>query len=129
MPPTNNRSPVFMTNETTMPAEAPIDAAPAATESEANAGPAEASDLDAIRAVVLRAHPEAVPELIGGTTVVELLASVGPAEEAYRRIAGRIGRVPVTTPVPAGGDRPMPVDPARLPASEKIRRGLARGER
>jgi hypothetical protein len=116
-----------MTNETTPPAEAAIDAAPAATDAEATAGSAEASELDAVRAVVLRAHPEAVPELIGGASVAELLASVGPAEEAYRRIAGQIGRAPA--PVPAGGDRPMPVDPSRLPASEKIRRGLARGER
>lgn len=112
------------TPEPTIPDDTPTDAP--------------ANDLDAVRAVVLRAHPEAVPELIAGDSIAALLASVEPAEAAYRRVAAALvatggaatgaaiatavaERVP---PVPAGGDRPVALDPARLPASEKIRRGL-----
>lgn len=89
-----------------------------------------ATDLTAIRDLVLRAHPEVVPELITGETVDDLLASIEPAEAAYRRVSESLRTSivvpsPATPPVPAGGDRPMPVDPDRLPASEKIRRGLA----
>lgn len=117
-----------MTHEVTPAVEAPIVTEPDTPGPGSDAGAVETTDLDAVRALVLRAHPEAVPELIGGASVSELLASVGPAEEAYRRIAGRAAQ-PLAAPVPAGGDRPMPLDPDRLPASEKIRRGLARGER
>ena len=88
-----------------------------------------AADLAAIRELVLRAHPEVVPEMIGGDTVETLLASVAPAETAYQRLAETLGRTGATPAVPAGGHRPMPVDPDRLPASEKIRRGLARSSR
>lgn len=87
-----------------------------------------AGDLASIRELVLKAHPDVVPELVTGETVDDLLASVEPAEAAYRRISESL-RSPSsmsTPPVPAGGERPMPVDPSRLPASEKIRRGLAR---
>jgi len=89
-----------------------------------------ATDFTAIRDLVLRAHPEVVPELITGVTVDDLLASIEPAEAAYRRVSESLTTrasisSPATPPVPAGGDRPMPVDPDRLPASEKIRRGLA----
>jgi hypothetical protein len=110
-----------MTNETDTPIEVPAE-----PETEAPAAP----DLVAIRQLVLRAHPEVVPELIAGESVEALLASVEPAEEAYRRLAERLGRAPATAPsVPAGGERPLPIDPDRLPASEKIRRGLARANR
>lgn len=89
-------------------------------------------ELAAVREVVLRAHPDVVPELVGGATVTELLASVEPAQAAYARIAERI--TPTATPplplpsvpvIPAGGAGPVPLDPDRLPAPEKIRRGLA----
>lgn len=88
------------------------------------------ADLTAIRELVLRAHPDVVPELITGSTVDGLLASIEPAEAAFRRISESLQTTapassPETPAVPAGGDRPMPVDPDRLPASEKIRRGLA----
>lgn len=88
-----------------------------------DAGP----DLDAIRALVLRAHPDVVPELIAGETVEALLASVAPAQAAWQRLAERFGAA--TPPVPAGGARPVAVDPDRLPPGEKIRRGLARSGR
>ncbi len=89
-----------------------------------------ATDLAGIRELVLRAHPDVVPELITGETVSDLLASIEAAEAAYRRVSESLrtsspGPSPSPPAVPAGGDRPMPVDPERLPASEKIRRGLA----
>lgn len=84
-------------------------------------------DLAAVRELVLRAHPDVVPELVVGNSVAELLASVEPAQSAYARLAGawadRQG-VRTATPVPAGGGTPIVVDPDRLPAHEKIRRGL-----
>lgn len=93
-------------------------------------GASPATDLTAIRDLVLRAHPEVVPELIAGQTVDDLLASIEPAEAAYRRVSDTLKASatvssPATPSVPAGGNRPMPVDLDRLPAGEKIRRGLA----
>ena len=85
-------------------------------------------DLAAVRELVLRAHPDAVPELVSGATVGELLASVEPARAAYARVAERIAPAATAPVVPAGGAGPVPIDPDRLPAPEKIRRGLtARG--
>lgn len=105
-----------------------IDDLPAATQDQGNAGLQEASrgpDLAAIRELVLRAHPDMVPELITGDTVEALLDSVEPARAAYERLVTSLGR-PATPTVPAGGQRPVPVDPERLSPSEKIRRGLVR---
>lgn len=110
---------------TTQPSVDPehVDQAPGdATETDID----EPNHLDAIRQLVLRAHPDVVPELIAGESVETLLASVGPAREAYQRLASRIGAPPAVPAVPAGGDRPAVIDPDRLPSSEKIRRGLAR---
>ena len=39
----------------------------------ANAG---GGDLEHVRALILAAHPDVVPELIGGATVGELVASI-----------------------------------------------------
>ncbi len=82
------------------------------------------------RALALRAHPDAVPELVTGATVAEIVASLEPARAAYRRIAERVGGREVVAPaipnVPAGSAPPVAIDPDRLPAAEKIRRGLAR---
>ena len=89
-------------------------------------------DVAAVREVVLRAHPDAVPEMIGGGTVAELLASVEPARAAYARvIAAASPEMPAAparpgTPVVPAGDAPaFAVDPDQLPPVEKIRRGLA----
>lgn len=84
------------------------------------------ADLAAIRELVLRAHPDVVPELIGGSTVDDLMASIEPAQAAYQRLAASLKHTSSPPTVPAGGQRPIPVDPDRLSASEKIRRGLAR---
>ena len=88
-----------------------------------------ATDLDAIRALVLRAHPDVVPELIDGVSIGELLDSIEPARDAYQRLTETFRQGSTQLAVPAGGERPMLVDPAKLPASEKIRRGLASSNR
>jgi hypothetical protein len=91
------------------------------------------ADLAAVRNLVLRAHPDTIPELIVGESVSALLASVDPAREAYRRAldstqaaAGDQTRAAAFVPaVPAGAAPALVVDPDRLPPTEKIRRGLA----
>ena len=87
-------------------------------------------DLAAVREVVLRAYPDVVPELVGGGSVAEVLASVEGARAAYRRVveaaAGTAGAASPSVPsVPAGAVTRPAVDPERLPAAEKIRRGVA----
>lgn len=82
-------------------------------------------DLNAVRAVVLSAYPDCVPELVQGETVQALLASIAPAREAFARIAATVtGERPALPVVPAGGGSPL-FDPAELPAAEKLRRGIA----
>lgn len=106
-------SPMELIEEGNDPVEPSIEGAP--------------DNLQSIRELVLRAHPDVVPELIAGTSVAELLASVEPARSAYARLAAAITErrpAPEAT-IPAGGGAPIPVDPDRLPAAEKIRRGLA----
>lgn len=88
---------------------------------------AAADDIAAVRALIVQTHTDAVPELIGGVTVAELIASIAPAQDAYARIAARAAQTKPSTPaVPAGGTSPAPIDPARLPPAEKIKRGLSR---
>jgi hypothetical protein len=89
-------------------------------------------DLAAVREVVLRAHPDAVPELIAGDSITELLASVEPARAAYARVVAAASPEtptsyvkPVAPVVPAGDAPVFAVDPDQLPPVEKIRRGLA----
>jgi hypothetical protein len=91
-------------------------------------GDAQVADIAGIRDLVLRAHPDVVPELITGTSVAELLSSIEPARAAYGRLidavrSGQAQAVPVPA-VPAGGSAPVPIGPDRLPPAEKIRRGL-----
>jgi hypothetical protein len=88
--------------------------------------PATPEHMEAIRSLVLRAHPEIVPELLHGDSIETLLASVGPAKAAFARIAAALPPVSLSPApaVPAGGSPPVTVDLDRLPASEKIRRGI-----
>ena len=87
-----------------------------------------ANELEAVRGVVLSAYPDCVPELVQGETVSELLASVEPARAAYARVAASLpapAEIPPVPPVvPAGGGNVV-IDPSAMPASEKVRRGLA----
>ena len=127
-----------MTNETThderMTEEAPNVAVTVDT-----AGTT-ATDVAAVRELALKAHPDALPELVGGATIAEVMASLEPARAAYRRIVegtaatGRQGGEAASTTasppyVPAGAAPAPVVDPDSLPPGEKIRRGLAGRER
>jgi hypothetical protein len=107
---------------------------------EVSAPTGDGEDLTKVRELVLKAHPDVVPDLIQGGTVDELIASVGPARSAYQRVAdairGSVAAETVTAPapeapavetppaVPAGGAGYV-IDPANIPATEKIARGLA----
>ncbi|MFL5759819.1 MAG: hypothetical protein ACJ789_08770 [Thermomicrobiales bacterium] len=93
----------------------------------------EATDLAVVRELVLKAHPDVVPELIAGNSVAELTASIEPAKAAFQRIAEAMtsplgGRTMPPPAVPAGGSAPA-IDPDTLPAAEKIRRGIEAGRR
>jgi hypothetical protein len=95
--------------------------------------PSEAVDLATVRELVLKAHPDVVPELVTGNSVAELTASIEPAKAAYQRIAEAMasplgGRTIAPPAVPAGGSAAA-VDPDTLPAAEKIRRGIEAGRR
>ena len=48
------------------------------------------TDLGKVRELVLKAHPDVVPDLVRGGSVDELIASVEPARTAYQRIADQI---------------------------------------
>ncbi len=108
--------------------EIPLSPTPEPVVPPEEAGAGAMADLDAVRELVLRAHRDVVPELVTGDSVAGILASVEPARAAYARLAeGWAGSAPREVPVPAGGGAPLPTDPSLLPASEKIRRGLAAG--
>ena len=95
---------------------------------EATAAGMTAEDLAVVRELALRANPDTVPELVAGANLAELLASLEPARAAYRRIAEETAAAaPEVVPpvVPAGAAPRAMVDPDLLPATEKIRRGLA----
>jgi hypothetical protein len=82
-------------------------------------------DLEAVRELVLRAHPDVVPEMVSGDSVGTMLESVEAARAAYARLTESWSAAnPRPVAVPAGGGAVLPVDPGKLPAAEKIRRGL-----
>lgn len=87
--------------------------------------------LDAVRELVLRAHPQVVPELVQGASVEALLASVEPASKAYTSISARLepAAIEPPTPVPAGTTPPVPIDLNQLPTAEKLRRGIHERQR
>lgn len=89
------------------------------------------TDLEAIRDLVLKAHPDVVPELVQGDSIGAILASVEPAQSAYARLSTTFQPATLTPVpnVPAGGNPPIVIDLDRLPASEKIKRGLASSRR
>ena len=89
----------------------------------------EVDEVALVREVVLRAHPDTVPELVVGGTLAELLASVEPARAAYARIAEQRPVAVETPPAVPAGAVTSAVDPSTLPAQELIRRGVAAGKR
>lgn len=81
------------------------------------------AEAEVVRAFLVGQMTDIVPDLIGGGTVGEVLASVERARGAWQRaMASR----PVAAPpaVPAGATATV-VDVGALPPAEKIRRALA----
>jgi hypothetical protein len=127
--------------ETTQTSEKPTEAVTAESSAAAADG---GEDLAKVRELVLRAHPEVVPELVQGSSVDELLASVEPARSAYQRVAeavrgGQSSAAPAATDatsapaivppaVPAGGAANV-IDPSALAPMTKIAQGLAARKR
>jgi len=65
-----------------------------------------AESIQIVRDLILKAHPDLVPELVGGETIAQLMASLEPAREAYRRLVDAVrSAAPV---VPAGGASAVP---------------------
>jgi hypothetical protein len=88
------------------------------------------NELALARELVLRAHPEVVHELISGSSLAELLASVPAAEAAFARVAATTRaastREATSTPVPGGGAvRSASVNVEGLGPLAKIRAGLS----
>ncbi len=81
-------------------------------------------ELTSVRELALAAHPDVVPELVGGANMAEILASVEPARAAFARIVATRPPIPAPPSVPAGAAPRLAIDPDRLPATEQIRRGL-----
>lgn len=92
----------------------------AAVEPEEVADSPSATDITAVRELILALHPTIVPELIGGDSIDALIASIEPAQAAYKRIVSSVS-------IPAGGNAPVTLDVESLPTFDKIRRGLAQG--
>jgi hypothetical protein len=98
------------------------------------------TDLTKVRELVLKAHPDVVPDLVRGSSIDALIASVDPARTAYQRIADQVraessvvSRESEVSPdstaaqppvVPAGGAASV-VDPADLTPTSKIAQALA----
>jgi hypothetical protein len=115
----------------------------------AGVDPAGGEELGKVRELVLKAHPDVVPDLVRGSSVDELIASVEPARTAYQRIADQVratkseaesresevlapdARHATSDPimaqppvVPAGGASNV-ADPADLGPTTKIAQALA----
>jgi hypothetical protein len=93
----------------------------------------ETDDVTMVRELILRAHPDVVPELVTGTTIAELTAAIEPARAAYARISEGVrsqefGAREGPPAVPAGGV-PTVVDLDRLPTAELLRRGVEQRSR
>lgn len=80
--------------------------------------------LDALRALVLRAYPEALPELVSGDTLEALLASAERARELRARLLAeaQAAAPPVAAGAPRGAGDP---EAGRLSPLAKIAWALA----
>jgi len=81
-----------------------------------------AEERKTLQATLAAAHPDTIPELIGGETVGEMVASLETAKATYQRT---IERTKAAMPVAAGGGgRPVGVDVSKLSPLAKISMGL-----
>ncbi len=80
------------------------------------------ADRTALRQTLAAAHPDAIPELIDGATVGEMVASLQTAKAAYRRT---VERAKAALPVSTGATgRATAVDVSKLSPLAKIALGL-----
>lgn len=92
--------------------------ADAGTDGAARAATLASEERDTLRRTLAAAHPDAIPELIDGATVGEMIASLTTAKAVYARTIERAGtRIPVSTGAPG---RATTVDVARLSPLAKI---------
>jgi len=85
-------------------------------------------NIELVRDLARRAYPDAIPELILGDTVEDVMTSVEAARAAYARVFSDVSerQAVVKAPVvPAGGSSAPLVDVDALPVAEKLRRGVA----
>lgn len=109
------------------------------TQAPATHGAREAMDLARVRELVLKAHPNVVPELIQGDTFDAMVASVPAAEAAYTRIReavtggqqqGQTQPPPtVSAGQPANNQRTFAINVEELGSEAKIAEGLRRARR
>ena len=97
-----------------------------ASNDEEAAAAAPSLELDQLRELIAKAHPDTVPELLQGATLAELLLSVPAAQAAYARVA-EAARASDSPPVAAGATLRSPEGRAEgLSPLAKIRAGLTR---
>ena len=66
-----------------------------------------------------------IPELVGGTSIDELLTSVTPARDAFARVSERVATTQAQARIPAGGPvRTAAINAEQLSPVSKIRLGL-----
>ena len=97
-------------------------------EGEGATGGESAAALALAREALIAANPDAVPELIVGSTADELRASLAAAKRAYQRIAEGVRGQLAAEQVPAGGgarSAGQAADVAAMSPSDKIARGIA----
>lgn len=91
---------------------------------EAAEAESEVDDAAMLRALIVRAHPDAIPELIRGASLREMLDSLPDAQAAYARVA-EAAAAQVKPPVPSGSAiRSREQNPANLSPAEKIRSAM-----
>jgi hypothetical protein len=100
-------------------------------DAEAAGAPSTEHDAQQLRDLIVRAHPDTVPELLQGGSLAELLACLPAAQAAYARVAEtaqsggveEVGNVPVA----AGATlRSLAAQAEGLSPLAKIRVGLTR---
>lgn len=84
----------------------------------------EADDAGLLRDLIVRAHPDAIPELIRGASLREMLESLPEAQAAFARVA-QAATAQAKPPVPSGSAiRSREPNPTNLSPAEKIRSAM-----
>jgi len=81
-------------------------------------------DAEMLRDLIVRAHPDAIPELIQGASLREMLASLPDAQAAFARVA-EAAAAQTKPAVPSGSAiRSREPGPANLSPADKIRSAM-----